>query len=80
MVLSLKAWESRSLQGLPKTYDLVTMSKENFQKPLTGNGEGFLRFGLVQLASQASDTEMLAWPAAIDDPHDLPFLVLAPSG
>lgn len=33
MVLSLKAWESRSLQGLPKTYDLNTMSKQNTKKP-----------------------------------------------
>ena len=33
MVLSLKAWESRSLQGLPKTYDLNTMSKQNKRKP-----------------------------------------------
>jgi hypothetical protein len=53
MVLSLKAWESRSLQGLPKTYDLVTMSKENFQKPLTGNGEGFLR--LAPFAGRQSE-------------------------
>jgi hypothetical protein len=61
MVLSLKAWESRSLQGLPKTYDLVTMSKENFQKPLTGNGEGFLRLACSHFA----------WfnvPAAAEDP------------
>src|SRR5687768_11446662 len=50
MVLSLKAWESRSLQGLPKTYDLVTMSKEIFQKPLTGNGEGFLRLACSHFA------------------------------
>ena len=41
MVLSLKTWESRSLQGLPKTDDLSTMSKHTNPTP---QGVGFLRF------------------------------------
>ena len=41
MVLSLKAWESRSLQGLPKTYGLKHNLEQ--QKPPVRNDWGFLR-------------------------------------
>jgi hypothetical protein len=44
MVLSLKAWESRSLQGLPKTYGSHLQCR-NKTKPPVRNDWGFLRSG-----------------------------------
>src|SRR5690606_24689284 len=44
MVLSLKAWESRSLQGLPKTY--ASRCRNDFENPLPETAEGFCVWGL----------------------------------
>src|SRR3954447_1011786 len=51
MVLSLKAWKSRSLPGLPRTKLLITMTR--FAKPAAGNRGGVL-FSL--------DPDQCRWP------------------
>src|SRR5215217_8884080 len=40
MVLSLKAWKSRSLPGLPRT-DFLKLHDDRFKKPVAGNRGGF---------------------------------------
>src|SRR3984885_1179113 len=50
MVLSLKAWKSRSLPGLPKTENLLDTMIDT-KKP-SRKREGFLRFGLQTKPTQ----------------------------
>src|SRR5690606_26361488 len=58
MVLSLKAWESRSLQGLPKTYGSQLQCRNEITKTPVRNDWGFCVSGAEGEASRRGPTSI----------------------
>src|SRR3954467_12422473 len=67
MVLSLKAWESRSLQGLPKTYG--SQYNAETTKPPVRNDWGFLRSPNSQHRASSKPATNAHPPIARRDSH-----------